>query len=229
MFGGMWGANVQMVLMAAFVAAFWTAPARHDLEPDPRDLDAPGTLTPRIGWYAATVASVKATQLQAWLAVAIRAPRAALVGASPWAIIAVATLPIVGVALYLDWFAQLSRASDPTWTAMGPSLLRYLPAWVVAGLTVLSFLVALRLRGPDTGAWLGIVMLLVSPNMHDFNGLFLLPAMLRIRREFALLAALLTSTGTAEGWWLGIAIVVVTMLAGRSWPVAYEPPGGPRT
>ncbi len=106
---------------------------------------------------------------------------------------------------------------------MGPSLLRYLPAAVVAVLTVASLLVALRLRGPETGIWLGLLMLLVTPNMHDFSGLFLLPAMLRIRLEFALLAAMLTSTATAQGWWLGIAIVVGAMLAGRRWPAAFEP------
>lgn len=225
MFGGIWGANVQMLLVAAFVAAFWVAPPGHDLQPEPRDLDAPGAVTPRIGWYAATVASVKATQVHAWLNVAFRAPRAAVIGASPWALVVLITLPIVGTALYMDWFAQLARASDPTWVAMGPSLLRYLPAWTVTALTLLSLVAAARLRGPDTGAWLGILMLLVAPNMHDFNGLLLLPAMLRIRREFALLAALLTSTATAEGWWLGIAIVVVTMLAGRFRSVAYEPRG----
>jgi hypothetical protein len=224
MFGGIWGANVQMLLVAAFVAAFWIAPSRHDLHPAPRDLERSGAVTPRIGWYAATVASVKATQIHAWLAVASRAPRAAIVGASPWAIVALVTLPIVGTALYVDWLAQLSRASDPSWAAMGPSLLKYLPAWTVAALTLVSLVLAVRLRGPDTGAWLGILMLLVAPNMHDFNGLLLLPALLRIRREFALLAALLTSTATAEGWWLGIAIVVVAMLAGRTWPEAYEPP-----
>jgi hypothetical protein len=90
-------------------------------------------------------------------------------------------------------------------------------------LTVASLVVAVRLRGPDTGIWLGLLMLLVTPNMHDFSGLFLLPAMLRIRLEFALLAAMLTSTATAQGWWLGIAIVVGAMLAGRRWPAAFEP------
>ena len=224
MFGGVWGANVQMLLFGAFVAAWWSVPVRHDLVPEPRDLDAPGAVTPRIGWYAATVASVKATQVHAWLAVGRRAPRPAIAGALPWAAIALATLPIVGIALYGDWFAQLARASDPGWNAMGPSLLRYLPAWTVAALTVASLVAAVWLRGPGTGAWLGLLMLLVTPNMHDFNGLFLLPAMLRIRREFALLAALLTATATAEGWWLGIGIVVLTMLAGRRWPVAFEPP-----
>lgn len=223
MFGSIWGANVQIFLFGAFVAAFWRVADRHDLRPEPRDLEAAGTVTPRIGWYAATLASVKVTQLHAWLAVLRRGPRAAILGAVPWAVLALVTLPIVGLTQYLDWFQQLGRASDPSWQAMGPSLLRYLPAAIVGALTVASLGLALWLRGPDTGAWLGLLMLLVSPNMHDFNGLFLLPAMLRIRREFAILAALLTSSATAEGWWLGIAIVVGSMLAGRRWPAAYEP------
>ena len=217
------GANVQIFLFGAFVAAFWRAAGRHDLRPEPRDLEAAGSVTPRIGWYAATLASVKVTQLHAWLAILRRDWRAAILGAVPWAVLALVTLPIVGLPLYLDWFQQLGRASDPSWQAMGPSLLRYLPAAIVGALTVGSLGLAVWIRGPDIGAWLGLLMLLVSPNMHDFNGLFLLPAMLRIRREFAILAALLTSTATAEGWWLGIAIVVGSMIAGLRWPVAYEP------
>jgi Glycosyltransferase family 87 len=223
MLGSMWGANVQLLLFAAFVAAFWRAPSIHDLHPEPRDLERPGAVIPRIGWYAATVASVKATQVHAWLAVASRSLRAAVLGVAPWVAVVLVTLPIVGIALWTDWVAQLGRASDPTWAAMGPSLLRYLPAVVVAVLTAASLVVAVRLRGADTGIWLALLMLVVTPNMHDFSGLFLLPAMLRIRLEFALLAAMLTSTATAEGWWLGIAIVVAGMLAGRRWPAMYEP------
>jgi hypothetical protein len=223
MFGAIWGANVQIFLFGAFVATFWLAARRHDLRPEPRDLDTAGSVTPRIGWYAATLASVKVTQLHAWLAIMRRDWRAAILGATPWAVLALITLPIVGLTIYVDWFEQLRLASDPTWRSMGPSLLLYLPAAVVAILTVGSLGLALWIRGPDLGAWLGLLMLIVSPNMHDFNGLFLLPALLRIRREFAILAALLTSTATAEGWWLGIAIVVGCMLAGLRWPVAYEP------
>ena len=73
-------------------------------------------------------------------------------------------------------------------------------------------------------------MLVVAPNMHDFQGLFLLPAMLRIRREFALLAALLTATATGRG-------LVARhrdrrrdrCSPGVRWPVAYEPDEPPVT
>jgi hypothetical protein len=134
------------------------------------------------------------------------------------------TLPLVGIALYRDWLEQAARASDPAWPAMGQSLLVYLPSVVFLGLTLVSFVLALRIRGRDTGIWIGLLMLLVTPNMHVQTALFLLPAMLRIRLEFALLAAMLTSTHTNEGWWLGIAIVIGVMLAGERLPILREPP-----
>src|SRR5262245_3542357 len=222
MLDGIWGGNVQLFMFAAFVAVFWASPRQHDNEPEPRELDAPGVATPVIGFLAAAVASLKVTQAQAWLAIFGRAPRSALLGAVPWIAVVVVTLPLVGFDLYRDWLAQLARASDPTWPAMGQSLLRYLPAVVFAVLTLGSFALALVIRGRDTGIWIGLLMLLVTPNMHVQTALFLLPAMLRIRLEFALLAAMLTSTHTNEGWWLGIAIVVGTMLAGERLPILRE-------
>jgi hypothetical protein len=226
MFGGIWGGNIQIALFAAFVVAFWRVPRRYDLHPDPLDLDAARAVTWRTGVLAATVASVKISQVQAWLAVLRRSPRSALLGLTPWVALVLVTLPLVGVGLWVAWLEQVMRASDPAWPAMGPSLLAYLPKVVFIGLTLGSFVLAMVVRGPETGAWLGLLMLLVTPNMHDFNGVFLLPAMLLIRREFALVAAILTATYTAEGMWLGIAIVVGAMLVGLRWPAIREPVAG---
>ncbi len=220
---GIWGGNVQLFLFAAFVAVFWKAPQHHDHHPEPRDLDIREMVTPHLGRLAAAVASFKVTQAQAWLAILGRSPRAALLGLVPWVLLVVVTLPWVGVDLYRAWLEQAARASDPTWPAMGPSLLVYLPGIVFGGLTLASFGLALWIRGWDTGIWLGLLILLVTPNMHVQSALFLLPAMLRIRLEFALLAAMLTSTHTTEGWWLGIAIVVGAMLAGERLPIMREP------
>ncbi len=226
MLGGIWGGNLQIALFAVFVLAFWQRPVRHRLDPQPVHLDEPGVITPRTGFMAAAVGSVKVSQVQAWLAIARRSPRSAMVGLVPWIALVLVTLPLVGLGLYVSWLEQVARASDPLWPAMGPSLLAYLPRAVFIALTVGTFALALVIRGPDTGAWLALLMLLVTPNMHDFNGVFLLPAMLIIRREFALLAAILTSTYTAEGMWLGIAIVVGAMLIGIRWPIVREPVGG---
>lgn len=223
MVGGIWGGNLQIFLFAAFVTVFWRRPDRYDLRPSPRNLDRASEIDSRLTFLAAAVGAVKFTQGHAWLALAGRAPRAAALGLIPWAILVLLTLPLVGIGLYGAWLEQLSRASNPAWPAMGVSLLAYLPSPLFAALTVGSVVVALRLRGPDSGAWLGMVVFLVAPNMHNFSGLMLLPALLRIRREFALLAAILTSSYTAQGWWLGVAIVIGTMLAGLRWPILREP------
>jgi hypothetical protein len=223
MFEGLWVGNVAVVLFAAFVAAFWRRPTRHTLEPEPRDLDGAEPPDARIGFLAASLAAVKLSQLQAWVAIAGRSVRAAVLGAIPWILLVVVTLPFVGPDPYGAWLDQLALASDPRWEAMGPSVLHYLGPTVFAVAVVASLAIALRLRGRDTGVWLGILMLLVTPNMHAFSGLFLLPTLLRIRREFALLAAALTGTLSYEGWWMGIAIAVGVMLAGERWPVLREP------
>lgn len=221
---GIWGGNVQLLLFAPFVAVFWRTPDRHDHHPSPRDLDEPVAITARLGWLAAAVATLKVTQAHAWLALLGRSPRAALLGLVPWVALVVVTLPLVGVELYGAWLQQAARASDPSWPAMGQSLLQYVPGVVFIVLTLLSFALALVVRGRDTGVWVGVLILLVTPNMHVQSALFLLPAMLRIRLEFALLAAMLTSTHTTEGWWLGIATVIGVMLAGERWSILREPP-----
>ena len=223
MLGGIWGGNVAVAMFAAFVAAFWRSPARHTLEPEPRDLDGAEPPDAWIGWLAASVAAVKLSQAQAWLAIAGRSLKAAVLGAIPWILLVLITLPLVGLGSYSAWLAQIGRASDPAWEPMGPSLLHYLGTSVFTVLTLASLVIAIRLRGRDTGVWLGLLMLLVTPNMHNHSALFLMPALLRIRREFALLAALLTGTLTYQGWWLGIAIVVGVMLAGERWSILREP------
>ena len=75
-----------------------------------------------------------------------------------------------------EWLDQVRRASDPAWPAMGPSLLAYLPSTVFLALTIASFALALWLRGPETAAWLGLLILIVTPNMHDSSAIFMLPA-----------------------------------------------------
>jgi hypothetical protein len=130
---------------------------------------------------------------------------------------------LVGLPAYGAWLSQLARASDPTWEPMGPSLLQVLPGAVFAVLTIASLAAALIIRGRDTGVWLGILMLIVTPNMHVHSALFLMPALLRIRREFALLGAMLIATLSDLGFWLGIVLVVGVMLAGERWPILREP------
>jgi glycosyl transferase family 87 len=223
---GIWTGNVSVVIFLAFVAAFWhRARGRAGAPARPRQLDIPGETGPHVGFLAASLAALKPSQVHGWLAVLRRQPRSAGLGVVPWVAVVLVTLPLVGVGAYVDWIGQVRLAADPQWPMMGVSLLAYLPAIVFGALVAGSLVAAWLLRGPDTGAWLGILMFLVTPNMHSFNGLFLVPAMLLIRREFALVAAMLMATYSAEGWWLGAAIVIATMLIGTRLPVARESQG----
>jgi hypothetical protein len=219
---GVWTGNIGVILFAVFAVALWRR-ATDGIAASPRDLDDATQTGPRVGFLAASLASVKPSQVHAWLVVLRHQPRAALLGLLPWVAVVLVTLPLVGLALYWDWLAQVRLAADPSWPMMGVSLLAYLPAAVFAVLTIGSLIVAWRLRGLDLGAWLGVLMFVVTPNMHSFNGLFLVPAMLLIRREFALVAAMLMSTYTAEGWWLGAAVIIGSKAAGIRWPIIREP------
>ena len=218
---GIWTGNISVAIFLAFVAAFWVrssdrSPAR------PRRLDDPAEVDAKVGFLSASLAAIKPSQVHGWLVILRHQRRSALLGVVPWILVVVVTLPLVGIDAYVDWLAQVRLAADPNWPMMGVSLLAYLPAIVFGGLVVGSLIVAWFLRGPDTGAWLGILMFVVTPNMHSFNGLFLVPALLLVRREFALLAAMLMATYSAEGWWLGATIVIAMMLAGTRWPIARE-------
>ena len=66
-------------------------------------------------------------------------------------------------------------------------------------------------------------MLIVSPNLHAFTGLFAIPALLLIRREIALVAVLGMASYLAVGWWLGVGLVVGAMVGARWVPGLREP------
>ncbi len=214
---GIWNGNLQILLFATFVFAFWEAPSRHDLASRPRDLDDPRT-DARVGFLAATVGAVKVSQAHAWLVVARHRPRAAVVGALPWVAVVLVTLPLTGLVLYVEWLRQASLASDPTWPMIGVPLLVYLPGPIVGAIIVASIVAAWRLRGPDSGAWVGLLMLIVSPNLHAFTGLFAIPALLLVRREIGLVAVLAMASYLAIGWWLGVVLIAGAMIGSRWVP-----------
>lgn len=172
--------NVQVFLFAAFVAVFYqpgeAAPEQRELRPG-RDLPN--------GLLAALVGALKVAQMLPVLYLARRRFRAAFLGVAVLATVALATLPWTGVGIYGDWLAQLQRASDPAWTIGGGSLGRGLgiPDSI---LIAIGIVLALAVRGRDSVAWLGIVLIVAAPSVHGFTFLFLLPALLSIRRDIAI-------------------------------------------
>ena len=56
-----------------------------------------------------------------------------------------------------------------------------------------------------------------------FGMLMLLPGMLAVRREIALLAALCVASYTLQGLWLGVLLVTVALVVGTRRPAWLEP------
>ena len=211
---GILGGNVQVVLVAAFVAVFVPRPS-------PR-VGRGGDL--RAGTLAALVPTFKVSQPHAWFGLLRVRPRAAVFGAIGVAGIAAATLPLVGTQVWLDWVEQLKRAADPAWPLAGASLTAGLPAAVglaVLGATVAATFVVPR---PRLAAWVGALTVLGAPSLRMFGVLFLLPALVRIRLEIALVAALLIATYTLPGLWAGIAVTVVGLLGAERYASFQEYP-----
>jgi hypothetical protein len=212
-FEALLGANVQIFLFGAFVALLYARPDHSQpwrpIERDPGVRDRPAPLD---GLLASANGLVKIGQLQPWVYLLRRRPDAALFGAGVVVVVLIATLPLTGIHLWSDWLLQLGRAADPTWGLVGSSFLQYLPgpvsALIVAGTVGLAFFVPPR----HAPAWLGILMVVGNPSLRIFGLLFLLPGMLLIRRELALLAAIFVATYSPQGMWLASAIVIAGMV-----------------
>ena len=138
-------------------------------------------------------------------------------------VIVAATVPLTGTALWFDWIAQLRLASDTSWDLGGFAVARFVPPGV--GIVVaIACVVAVWFVPPErAGAWIGLLSVVGSLSLHIFGLLFLVPAMLLIRREAALMAAIFIATYSYEGAWAGIVICAVGMVvverAARSRPV----------
>ncbi|HYN48455.1 MAG TPA: glycosyltransferase family 87 protein [Candidatus Nanopelagicales bacterium] len=218
------GGNVQLLLVGAFVAVFFGRPARPwtPATRDPAIADRPAVID---GVLGAAIPAFKISQPHAWVALLRRRPRAALAGLGCVGALAVATVPLVGLDAWLAWVEQLRRAADPAWPLAGASLTAGLPAVVgltVAAATALACLVVPLAR---LGAWTGILTVVGAPSLRMFGVLFALPAMLTVRREAALIAAALIASYTLEGLWLGLVVVLGTLLAAERYPALREPNG----
>lgn len=216
------GGNAQVVLFAAFATVFWTGRGASRTV-GPHERKAPTNA--RDGVFAALVPFLKVSQPHALVALLRIRPGAAVIGIAFLAGVVVATLPLTGPDLWGAWLAQLGRAADPAWAIGGASLTRGLPPLVGAvglGATIVGCLVVPRRR---LGAWAGVLTVLGAPSLRIFGVQFCLPAMIEIRREIALVAAMLVATYTLPGLWAGIALVTVAFAAAERYPLFSEPGG----
>ncbi len=216
------GGNVQLVLVAGFVLLFFGTPGR-PWTPAPRDpaiADRPAVVD---GVLGAAIPAFKLSQPHAWVALLRRRPSAALAGLAVVGGLALATLPLVGPDLWVAWTEQLRRAADPAWPLAGASLTAGMPPFVGLGVTAATALLCLVVPVARLGAWTGILTVVGAPSLRMFGVLFALPAMLTIRREAALLAAFLIATYTLQGLWMGLFLVLGTLLVAERYPALREP------
>jgi hypothetical protein len=222
-FEGLITGNVQMFLFAAFVAAFWTPVFGSSREPRPRNLQFMDSRTGRItSLLSAFVGAIKVSQVHPFLFVFRFRPIDALFAGLAVAVVAAGTLPLVGVGAWFGWIEQLQRASNPNWIAIGVPLsvmVGPLAAFVVAVMTI----AAVRFVPPATaGPWLGLLVVLAAPSLHTHTFLFLLPAMLVVRREIGVAAYVMVASVNPFAEWGAVAMLTWTMAAGRVWPVLFE-------
>jgi hypothetical protein len=209
------GANIQMALFAAFVFLFYRAGAPR-WTPIDRDISDPAESAGLVGGLATVVGAVKVSQAHAWLYALRHRRGAALAGAAIAGLVALATLPITGTQPWLDWVDQLRLASDTTWDLGGFAIPRFLPPGLGYAVVVACLIAVWFVPRERAGAWLGVLSVIGSLSLHIFGLLFLMPAMLVIRREAALMAAIFIATYSYEGAWAGI-LTVAAALAYEEW------------
>ena len=210
---GLVGGNAQVLLVAAFVAVFFDPPAG-PWRPKPRDPRNGGRPAAVDGILAAVTPALKLTQPHAWAALLRRRPLAALLGLVVAAAVALVTLPLVGVGTWQAWIAQLGRAADPAWEVRGSSLVQLLPGFFSPAATGLTVLLAMLMPTRRLGAAAGLLLVLGAPSLRSYGVLFMLPAMLAVRRDVALVAVILIGTGVMPGVCAGILLVSLAFAAG---------------
>jgi hypothetical protein len=217
-FEGIVHANLTILTFLAFVILFYRRTGS-PWRPDPRDVSKPDEPAVEIGALATVIGAVKVSQPHAWLFALNYRWRAAAIGALAVVALVVLTLPLTGTLLWIDWIDQLRRAGNPAWAAGGFAMSRYLPQLVSVGLALVCLVAVWFVPRQDGAPWVGILSTAGALSLHQFGLLFLIPGMLMIRLEIALVAACLIATHTARGSWAGILLVTAAYAASRFAPV----------
>jgi hypothetical protein len=224
---GIVSGNVGIIAFAAFAALFFTratSPAAN-LRPIDRDPTDPLIAGVPEGLKATVVVAVKVSQVHAIAYLLLRRPRAALFGLACLGLLVAATLPFTGVTIYGDWVRQVGRAADPTWGFAGTGLWLLLPRELALAVTAGSIAVLWWVPRRGAGMWVGVLAVIGGLSIHTYGLLFLLPAMLRLRREIALVGALFIGSLNPTGLAVGATVIVVGAVASIALPALREPEG----
>ena len=207
------GGNVQILLFAAYVALMHH---RDGSQLDPADRERPAAVD---GLLGAFVAAIKVSQVHAWVWVLRRRPAAAAIGVAAFASAGARSCcrrsgsrrgstgsrrPAGPATRRGCTSARRCRSSSDS---RSRSRCRCCPCWPCSSC-----------RPARASAWVGILSLVGSPSLHMFALLFLLPAMRLVRREIALVAAILVATYVASLIWIAVVVVAWSLLAMDRWP-----------
>ena len=220
--GAIAAGNLQAVMFAAFAWLYWDRARLGDPRPVAREPVASTRPALIDGLLAALIPATKVSQGHAFVGLLRLRPRAAIFGALAVAMAVAALLPLVGPSVWVAWLEQLARAADPTWPLRGSSLTRDLPAIATTAFAGLTMLAALAVPRARAGAWIGLLTVIGAPTLRLQGVIFAVPAMLELRRELCLVAAILVATYTFEGLWLGIGLVAVAYALSARFPVLLE-------
>jgi hypothetical protein len=227
---GVWVANIQVVLVALFLWIFWGGEPHGPWRPRLRMSGRGARESSAHGVGAAVIAAIKVSQVHPWLLVLRERPAAAIRGAAVVGLFVLGTLPLTGPDLYRSWLYQLTLASDSGWVAAGSpisSIIGGAPAIALTALTVPIALLLPRYVGALSPVWIGLLVIVAAPNIHPYYFLFMCPAMLLVRREIALVAAVLIASYWPGTEWISFAIVAGSLALGHIWEAVWEHSASP--
>ena len=203
----------------------WLMHDRDGRQLDPADRERPAAVD---GLLAAFVSALKVSQVHAWLYVLRRRPAAAVDRSR--ALRAAGAGDASGRRRPTCGSTGSRKPAAPATRRGRTSGRRYRSSSVCPwpwSLTVLSVVAVFFVPPRRASAWIGILALVGAPAVHMFTLLFLLPAMLLVRREIALVAAILVATFVASYIWVAIVLVAWSLAAMDRWPKC-SPRGRPR-
>jgi hypothetical protein len=123
---------------------------------------------------------------------------------------ALVTLPFVGIEQWQAWLRGLTlfRDSQPLLAdyLYGFGLPRYVPLIVAVAVAGLVVVAAVRARGRDGLARLGLATVVASPSLYAHGLIFALPAFLALRVRWLWAVLAITSVAPGIAWWLAIGI-----------------------
>ena len=220
-FEGIVHTNLTILTFLAFIVLFYRRTGS-PWRADPRDVSRPDESVVEVGALATVIGAVKVSQPHAWLFVLHYRWRAAAIGALAVVALVLLTLPLTGNQPWFDWLDQLRRAGNPAWTAGGFGLPRYLPPLVASAIALACIFAIWFVPRQEGGPWVGILSTVGAVSLHQFGLLFLIPGMLMIRLEIALVAACLIATHSGRGAWAGIILITAAYACSRFAPIRFR-------